>query len=191
MNPMVELYKDVKNTRFTDKDLLRAFERSITRLDVMDVIEAYLELTSTCRQALEKHDAFMADTKPTCEHLQNTVLLNGKIVSKKNSNGLWVVFNSEDEYGTFSWDVATRFFDIPTKDELDKLYQLNLLLGLKLTKRYWSSSEYSSSNSWGQNFSYGSQLHDGKNFAYSVRTVEYMTDQELINESKRSGKGYD
>ncbi|GHT82778.1 hypothetical protein FACS1894137_02330 [Spirochaetia bacterium] len=86
--------------------------------------------------------------------------------------------------GSFTWSeaktVARNYkgggftdWQLPSKEELNMIYQ-NLKkkgLGGLFEERYWSSSEYSSSAAWIQNFSDGS--HDGyyKNSTVCVRAV--------------------
>ena len=119
------------------------------------------------------------------ESLKNSVLPNGKIVTQKNSDGLWVVFNNKDEESTYDWGLATRLFQLPNKEELNWLYELKTELGIDMSCWYWSSSEFSSSHSWGQYFSDGFQFRYGKTFADYVRTVQYMTDEQLLNEANK------
>ncbi len=62
---------------------------------------------------------------------------------------------------------------LPSKDELNKLYELRLLGfgGFGITNRYWSSTEISNIDALYQYFYTGSQISLDKNAAYFVRAV--------------------
>jgi len=68
---------------------------------------------------------------------------------------------------------GTQFSDwfLPSKDELNELYLGRVTLGIPLTGRYWSSSNFSSTTAVPQDFSSGSQLDMGKSNTYNVRAV--------------------
>ena len=60
---------------------------------------------------------------------------------------------------------------LPTKDELQLLYEHRNLVGGFADHLYWSSTESGSFNAWFQNFYTGHQLNSNKNLTYRVRTV--------------------
>jgi hypothetical protein len=60
---------------------------------------------------------------------------------------------------------------LPSKDELDLLYQQKDVVGGFANDNYWSSTEYNSFNAWYQNFYNGNQNASGKNYTIRVRAV--------------------
>lgn len=61
---------------------------------------------------------------------------------------------------------------LPSKDELDKLYDNKSAIGNMATQRYWSSSEADKNNAWPQNFANGYQYHlYDKYYKICVRAV--------------------
>jgi hypothetical protein len=60
---------------------------------------------------------------------------------------------------------------LPSKDELDKLYQNKVLIGGFAADYYWSSSEYSTIYAWWQNFDSGGQDGNNKSDQHRVRAV--------------------
>ena len=61
---------------------------------------------------------------------------------------------------------------LPTKDELNLLYQnKDKIGGFNVKATYWSSTEYSSSFAWRQDFNDGRQASYYKNFKCNVRAV--------------------
>lgn len=70
---------------------------------------------------------------------------------------------------------------LPSKDELNKLYELKVLGFGNFSTSYWSSSEYEGYNfnvggyAWRQDFSNGSQISgNGKGNTFSVRAIRYF-----------------
>ena len=67
---------------------------------------------------------------------------------------------------------------LPSKDELNVLYQNRTLIGgFSTSNNYWSSSEYSEyaiNEAWGQNFATGAQSKVSKSVTYIVRAVRYF-----------------
>jgi len=63
---------------------------------------------------------------------------------------------------------------LPSKDELNLMYE-NLKVdgvgGFAVGGLYWSSSEFTAYNAWGQDYSNGAQLYNNKNHMYRVRAV--------------------
>jgi len=60
---------------------------------------------------------------------------------------------------------------LPSKDELNKLYLNQTLVGGFTNTYYWSSSEYDANTAWLQNFDNSVQSHYEKYFAFQVRAV--------------------
>ena len=60
---------------------------------------------------------------------------------------------------------------LPSKDELNKLYQNKDIIGGFSVGNYWSSSEYSSYYAWSQFFYTGVQYDNDKNYHRNVRAV--------------------
>lgn len=66
---------------------------------------------------------------------------------------------------------------LPSKDELNKLYQNRAALGGMGNYAYWSSTEGDSIVAWGQIFTgwnEGAQISDEKNFSINIRAVRYF-----------------
>ena len=60
---------------------------------------------------------------------------------------------------------------LPSKEELNKLYLNKTAIGGFANGLYWSSSEYDSTNAWGQNFNDGLQFSTIKDSGRRVRAV--------------------
>ena len=61
---------------------------------------------------------------------------------------------------------------LPSKDELNELYkQKSTVGGFASFSNYWSSSEYSASDAWSQDFKSGGQYFNYKNYDEPVRAV--------------------
>jgi hypothetical protein len=62
---------------------------------------------------------------------------------------------------------------LPSKDELNELFQAKASVGEFRVDFYWSSSQHSTSNAnaWAQTFSTGGVLSRGKSFGYYVRPI--------------------
>ena len=60
---------------------------------------------------------------------------------------------------------------LPSKDELNKLYINRDAIGGFASNHYWSSSEYNNGDAGRQNFYFGYQNYDGKNYNNGVRAV--------------------
>ena len=60
---------------------------------------------------------------------------------------------------------------LPTKDELNILYQNKDKIGGFSSTNYWSSTEHDNLDAWRQDFDYGFQYFTNKNFDYGVRAV--------------------
>jgi len=59
---------------------------------------------------------------------------------------------------------------LPSKDELNEMYQNKSTIGGFANNYYWSSSEGDSYDAWGQSFYVGNQGSDGKNYG-DVRAI--------------------
>jgi len=60
---------------------------------------------------------------------------------------------------------------LPSKDELNELYERKTQVGIFINDYYWSSSEYSYTTAWQQNFGDGNQHDDSKYLNAYVRAV--------------------
>jgi len=60
---------------------------------------------------------------------------------------------------------------LPSKDELNLMYQQKAVLGIS-SGDYWSSSEVNKGKAWEQEFGGGFQFKDSKSFTLHVRAVE-------------------
>jgi hypothetical protein len=60
---------------------------------------------------------------------------------------------------------------LPSKDELNKLYLNQTIIGGFAAAYYWSSSEFNNNFAWNQSFYYGDQYSNGKFLTYYVRAV--------------------
>jgi len=59
---------------------------------------------------------------------------------------------------------------LPSKDELNLLYQQKAVVGIS-SGSYWSSSEATKGNAWAQDFSAGIQAKQNKTWGLSVRAI--------------------
>ena len=94
--------------------------------------------------------------------------------SRKSINGLEVSHN----LGRMSWDDAIiackklgTGWRLPTKDELNMLYENKEEIGGFAGSNYWSSTEYGNTNAWRQYFYSGNQSTNYKLYASYVRAV--------------------
>ena len=105
-----------------------------------------------------------------------TVNVNGREVSTVKIGNLEVM--TEDLTPT-NWDVAMNVcknlgdgWRLPTKDELNVLYENKDKIGGFSNYFYWSSTEYANPlAAWGLNFCCDDQYYDGKNDYNKVRAV--------------------
>lgn len=104
------------------------------------------------------------------EAIKKHILLEGK----KSINGLEVSNN----LGWMTWHEAVEFckklgkgWRLPTKDELNFLYENKEEIGGFAVNYYWSSTEDDVNGAWLQNFYSGSQVNLSKNINGYVRAV--------------------
>lgn len=72
--------------------------------------------------------------------------------------------------------VIVNFNDwfLPSRDELDKLYQNRIAIGGFNSGQYWSSTEVSLLNAWSQSFTTGSTSSSPRYQPYHVRAIRYF-----------------
>ena len=82
---------------------------------------------------------------------------------------------TSDEKNTLTWHEAMKGFSdgwrLPTKEELNVLYQHKDVVGGFANFFYWSSTEYSSTNAWYQSFNFGVLNNGAKTATCLVRAV--------------------
>jgi chondroitin AC lyase len=104
---------------------------------------------------------------------------NGIYGGKYNTAIIIPQYTADNIYGDFAAKVCAScteggFGDwyLPSKDELDMVFQHKDNLGKFEGDLYWSSTEYNIGFVWGQNFSgYGGQFTQNKGSGYAVRCV--------------------
>lgn len=118
----------------------------------------------------------------------NVVLPNGKIVTERGSNGLWVVFNKELLTTPCTWESA-RTYKLPTFQDLLLLACTNKLLNLGLGLPCWSHDESKyvcfQDTVKTYNFRTGTYCISSKQDFLYVHEVQYMTDEQLLNEANK------
>ena len=73
-------------------------------------------------------------------------------------------------------DILGTGWRLPTKDELNILYQNRDKIGGFANSFYWSATENSNYGAWVQFFNYGRQYaNDDKNEKYNVRAVRFSS----------------
>ena len=85
---------------------------------------------------------------------------------------------TEDLEGRYTWDDAMKAcadlgdgWRLPTKDELNLLYENKEKIGGFAKGDYWSATEYDNGSAWRQYFLDGTQLANDKNGLSYVRAV--------------------
>ena len=85
---------------------------------------------------------------------------------------------TEDLEGRYTWDDAMKAcadlgdgWRLPTKDELNLLYENKEKIGGFADNDYWSSTEDVNGDAWSQSFSDGIQYDYVEGTTYSVRAV--------------------
>jgi hypothetical protein len=83
-----------------------------------------------------------------------------------------------EDLGLMDWDAAKIAcaalgdgWRLPTRDELNILYENKVKFGGFASNNYWSSTEYDNSSAWIQTFFIGIQIYDDKLGVYYVRAV--------------------
>ena len=83
-----------------------------------------------------------------------------------------------EDLGQMKWDEALKAcadlgggWRLPTKDELNVLYENKDEIGGFAYDYYWSSTEYGNYDAWAQGFTNGNQYYDSKNLNGLVRSV--------------------
>ena len=83
-----------------------------------------------------------------------------------------------DDLGEMNWEEAVKAcknlgygWRLPTKEELNILYENKDKIGGFASSNYWSSTEYGSYTAWGQGFDIGDQTNFSKSSPYYVRAV--------------------
>ena len=83
-----------------------------------------------------------------------------------------------EDLGKMKWDEAKIAcakegdeWRLPTKDELNILYENKDKIGGFASNFYWSSTERASYSAWNQGFANGSQYVDAKKASHDVRAV--------------------
>ena len=91
---------------------------------------------------------------------------------------LYLEVMTEDLEGRYTWDDAMKAcadlgddWRLPTKDELDLLYDNKEKMGGGAKHNYWSSTEFANKIAWSQNFGVGGQNVSNKYTTYYVRAV--------------------
>ena len=101
-------------------------------------------------------------------------------VDESRQHGL--IAATRDLPGQYDWqgakDAADRFVDggfsdwyLPGKWEQNELYKHKSAVGGFSGYGYWSSTESSADDAWGQFFNYGNQYNYPKSFGWCVRAV--------------------
>ena len=120
-------------------------------------------------------------TSTESESATSTVNVNGREVSTIKIGNLEVM---TEDLGKMDWEDAKKAcadlgdgWRLPTKDELNILYQNKDKIGGFHLVVYWSSTEFDYGNAWSQHFFLGGQYQKGydvntiKNIPNSVRPV--------------------
>ena len=98
-------------------------------------------------------------------------------VGTGNANTTKIV-NAQSKTGTYAALLCFKYkhngftdWYLPSKDELNLLYQQRNVVGGLGATNYWSSSEVSRGKAWDQEFGGGFQFKDTKSFTLNVRAV--------------------
>jgi len=109
------------------------------------------------------------------ESSSSTVNVDEKEVSIIKIDNLEVM---TEDLGKMTWDEAKKAcknlgdgWRLPTKDELNLLYENKEKIGGFANGFYWSSTEYGGNGAWVQDFLYGYQNTNGKSGSNYVRAV--------------------
>ncbi|MEJ5363247.1 MAG: DUF1566 domain-containing protein [Spirochaetota bacterium] len=77
----------------------------------------------------------------------------------------------EADYAAYACATSFDGWYLPSKDELQQLFQYKSMIGNFTSYNYWSSTESTTSKAWCQNFNSGTQSTQYKNSAYRVRAI--------------------
>ena len=109
------------------------------------------------------------------ESESSTVNLDEREVSTIKIGNLEVM---TEDLGDMNWDEAKKAcknlgdgWRLPTKDELNLLYENKEKIGGFANVTYWSSTEFGNGFAWRQLFSNGFQFSYSKNYNHYVRAV--------------------
>ena len=109
------------------------------------------------------------------ESESSTVNLDEREVSTIKIGNLEVM---TEDLGDMNWDEAKKAcknlgdgWRLPTKDELNLLYENKEKIGGFAVNYYWTSAEYDLYNAWLQNFNFGDQNGGAKGNTNDVRAV--------------------
>ena len=109
------------------------------------------------------------------ESATSTLNVSGREVSTIKIGNLEVM---TEDLGKMTWEDAKKAcadlgdgWRLPTKSELNILYENKDKIGGFATNYYWSSTEGGGDNAWRQDFLYGTQLGDVRGNYYYVRAV--------------------
>ncbi|MBA2652818.1 MAG: DUF1566 domain-containing protein [Tatlockia sp.] len=116
--------------------------------------------------------------------------LGGTVIYTNNAGNHGLVAANSDQAVAITWWVAEdtisdpKNFDeagkeftdwqLPTKYELNLLYQYRDIIGQFDKAIYWCSTENSSSDAWNQNFTTSVQDRNDKNESFNVRAIRYF-----------------
>lgn len=106
----------------------------------------------------------------------------GKIFYIDNTGKHGLIVAPKDFSETATWDKAKQLcksyrgggysnWYLPTKDELNMLYELKDVIGGFTPSYYWSSTEANGNNAWYQVFFNGNQYGSYKSYTGKVRAV--------------------
>ncbi|MEW6606776.1 MAG: DUF1566 domain-containing protein [bacterium] len=98
----------------------------------------------------------------------NTAII---IASQGDGDGATYAARVCNEYSVTVDGVTYGDWYLPSKHELNSLYQQKDVVGGFGSYVYWSSTEISSGVAWGQSFDYGGQNYANKNVTLRVRAV--------------------
>lgn len=94
---------------------------------------------------------------------------------KTNTKKIILTFGKSGTYAALECTRSQRsgYTDwfLPSKDELNELNKQKSLIGGSFTGTYFSSSEYSNTEVWVQDFYFNGQSHSGKGNNYFVRAI--------------------
>ena len=118
----------------------------------------------------------------SCGSNESTVNVNVRELSTVKIGNLEVM---TEDLGRMSWDDAKKAcadlgdgWRLPTKDELNVLYENKDEIGGFANNSYWSSTELGNLNAWLQIFNDGYQSSYNKNlYPYSVRSVRAASNE--------------